>query len=450
MENNDFEVDPLHLGGLAADALEQLLDGMPSEEVLALPQLKLAFGLNVPAAKKVALTQLLRAPPAAALADDDFLPKVEAAIGDPDVGVGALAVKVFVHWGSTERGLTAVLQPSVVGALHERCRADPIGMLRVAEVYLGIASSSPAALSQIAASNALLPLFEHLESDDPLARLAAVELVRETVTVAAGVEMLEQRGALGALGETLSVVDSLEGQVLTPGILSLFASLAKIPDVDAQGMLTTHGVLRCIEHAVTHPEISEQLCTAGLDAGATVASIPGGLQIVLSGTTDRFLPGLRGLINGEAGQQLASAALHTLARLLDPESHTEDDRAAAERTFASVAGERADRFVEAVVERARRPFEDDKAAGFHLLQSVAGHGWGAAVLLAHRGFFEWIVDRRGTTKQEREWKYAIGQRIEQRGELTELQRDELREWLRQGPHYRRGVTGDMEVATMTA
>jgi len=105
----------------------------------------------------------------------------------------------------------------------------------------------------------------------------------------------------------------------------------------------------------------------------------------------------------------------------------------------------------ATIEKARRPFADEKNSAYHVLQSVAGHGWGASALARVDGFLEWILDRRGTTKEEREWRYAIVQRVAAHGDLSDDGvRDDIEGWLRQGPHYRRGVTGDMEVATMTA
>lgn len=450
MENNDFEVDPLHLGGLAADALEQLLGGMPSEDVLALPQLKAAFGLTVPAAKQVALVQLLRAAVDAALADEELLPMVLSTIGDHDIAIGALAVKVLCHWGSTPAGLTALLQPTVVAALHSQCAGSATVLMRVSEVYLALAAHSPEAFGDIAASSALDPMFHSLDSSDPLERLAAVELVRVSVKTAAGVELLEQRGTLGSLGEVLGTIDSLDGQVLVPVILEFFAALAAIDGVDFGALLTTHGVLRCIEHAVTQCAEAEQVCTAALDAAATIAAIVGGLPVLLEGTTALFLSTLRNAIHGEGGQQFRIVAVHAVARLLAQESGSESDRTAAKLVFDALAGSSAGDLIRSTVGFARRPFEDEKAAGYHLLQSVASHSWGATALLEQSGFFDWVVNRAATTKEEREWKYSIVQRLEQRGELTDTQRDELQGWLRQGPHFRRGITGDMEVATMTA
>ena len=60
-----------------------------------------------------------------------------------------------------------------------------------------------------------------------------------------------------------------------------------------------------------------------------------------------------------------------------------------------------------------------------------------------------MIDRRGTTKEEREWKFAIAQRLYKFGDMAAAQRADIRDFLRQGPHYTRGVTGELEMEVET-
>ena len=245
LRDNDFDVDPLYLIPLAAEALDTLLSRMKPASVVALPQLVDALALSAPAATKVALgqvcinlyltgivnshgfyvsgvtcmrvvriattqvttpplttdhfhhvspSQLARADvdPAAVLADDRLLGRVVTAVSHADIGVGSLAVRVLKRVASCgDAGVSRLLQPDVLAALHGGAADNPGVLLRVSEVYLSCAAQSDSAADLVAASTALAPLYVAISRhDDPVARLAATELLAQHVRTAQVVRML--------------------------------------------------------------------------------------------------------------------------------------------------------------------------------------------------------------------------------------------------------------------
>jgi hypothetical protein len=246
-------------------------------------------------------------------------------------------------------------------------------------------------------TTALDSLYNALSSeDDPVARLAAAELVGQHVTTSAGVHMLEQSGALSSLGAALADIGSLDGQILAPGVLALFGTLACVPGVDREGLLTAHGALQCIERAVRDPRSAGQVCPAALDAAAAIASKRGGLALLIAKLPPTFLPALRALVRGDEGTEHSQAAMHAMARLVDQgdsdeEARDEDDASAAKQVFDSVANGAPDALVASVMRKAKLPFGDESAAAYHLLQSLASHEWGASALLHHARCVQWCT-----------------------------------------------------------
>ena len=102
-----------------------------------------------------------------------------------------------------------------------------------------------------------------------------------------------------------------------------------------------------------------------------------------------------------------------------------------------------------------QPFPDLRHATFHAVQTLARHPWGVKALFAYPGFLEFIVNRgTETTKEGKEWKYAIIESIvmgekeydnRAREALGEAAFDQRVAYLTEGVHYVRG-----ELATKIA
>lgn len=314
-------------------------------------------------------------------------------------------------------------------------------------------------LVQVSASTALEPLFIQLNSSDPLVRLAAVAMIREHVRTAAGVQLLDGRDVLTGLASVLRELDGLDGQVLGPEILSFFAGLATIANVDWPTLQAAHGIFTCIENTVLGKNgASEPVLLACLDAIATVAGTPNGLIVLMETASPdlwRAVCTLATSTSGGAMRGTQVAATHMLARCLDlGTGNTTPSVAAADtarRFFECVDGGTSGGLLQWAFGRARLPFDDVSNAAYFLLQSIASYDWGASVLLAIPNFYAFVLDRLNTNRATREWKYAIVQRLGRPSvELTVARRTEVTEWLAQGPHYYRGTTGDIggEVASL--
>jgi Proteasome non-ATPase 26S subunit len=196
-----------------------------------------------------------------------------------------------------------------------------------------------------------------------------------------------------------------------------------------------------------------------IDAISSFASAsPDALELVLSDPVTRD-----GWLSLSVAQpKLKAAILTSIAMVIDPlttqDGHTESAAAAnvpssnmAMKLFAMVGqgNNNSGDSTEVVLQIAKSPIPETRLGAYNLMRAVANTQSGSQVLLAHPGFYEFLLTREGeTTKEGREGKYAVVQAVMNspvKGLLAEDIVAKLDRILKEGPHYVPPIRPDLVV-----
>ncbi|ELR19410.1 HEAT repeat domain containing protein [Acanthamoeba castellanii str. Neff] len=433
--------------------IRKRLAGPSGLHILLSDQVKpfLTGGLTaaLPAVRELTLAQLARtasAGPQGFALLTEVWPAIVKSVADSNLRVATIAVQTILTVAKEAVGQELVFSSTSSSMFNGMIIESEVLRLRVLDLFVELSLQSAELLER--SKDYLGLMSRELDSKDLLQRMNVLELLEKLAKTEHGVAYVQSSGAMASILHLLTDTEDPGFSLLCGSALRLLASIARQQGIggDLQSFVP---VLKVVEQLLESRD--ESCAEAAISFVGALGSTVAGAELLLS---------RRALVKSWFEHLTATAmllrlsCLHALAELLtcpDHEKTLEIFNVEDKGWDGSSSGEVMRTFMKFL----DQPFPDLRHATFHAVQALARHPWGVKALFAYPGFLEFIVNRgTETTKEGKEWKYAIVESIvmgekqydnRARETLGEAAFNQLVTYLTEGVHYVQG-----ELATKIA
>lgn len=432
------------------ELLKIILPTVPLSQLISryLTSLIRALGHPQPEVKVVILDQLIRAVRSEILANGEhsasFLSSVGKCLCHEDVSVGKRAVEFFIQFGKTKHGLVAVCQPAFIRELIQNVGENNVYVLRVFDVLVEISSTSGDFLKYLENEGLLDRLTTFLRTDDVLAMLSLVEVCTKLALTHHGWDFLKRHGIIKQLAEqVVSFEDDPLSSLKYPGLSKFFGQVGQ--SHPSLLMNDYPEVLRCIFKAVDSDDLN--IFIPSLEVIGMIAYSPEG-KLVLQKQDEKYMRHAIGRISVAMTKlpiEWRLRALHTLANVI----HIETELITPEilRINETWFNQLGNISLLSLLEMARQPFSDLKAAALLIILNMANQKWGVNKILENPEVIEYLLDRRTETEvQALHMKYNILKTMitsmteESHYHIRARDYENIAQYVRQGPFYAPSTT----------
>ncbi|CAH8448257.1 unnamed protein product [Schistosoma turkestanicum] len=312
-------------------------------------------------------------------------------------------------------GLKKVLGPNVVGTFNSLCSKSE-HFIRVSEFAVHLVSEKPEAFKVVENSGLFQPILDGLNSKDPLVRLNWLEIAKLLTVSETGYHFLNEQGVFSRLlGDLHSSASDPLGDLLVPGYIGIFASLAKRDPDRWLGSNSDGRFKNVLSNAVDSNAIS--ISMVAFESIGCIATTPAGRI-----TLDKLFAkncSLDGVLNklfvlvSNSPTDICTRAVECFSLLLrrpdgiDSEGLFTD--AVLSLNWAVISCQKSidittinsiedkESLIAPLLKRlyclATQPFFEVRVAVFKTIDAIVTQPWGVRQIARQPGFFEYLLNR---------------------------------------------------------
>ncbi|KAL6071778.1 26S proteasome non-ATPase regulatory subunit 5 [Balamuthia mandrillaris] len=372
----------------------------------------LTEGLKHPAARvrELTLTQLERLAEhpqqgQPLLVSAGFVPLLIAALKDQSLGVVEAATKALLSLQQHQpQGQELVFSDPNLSLFSDMLQESDILRFRVLDLVGRSSILSPQTFQRV--QHFFSPVLEELrgveEDTDMLEKLNILPLLEKIMESETGLRYLDAAGAFQIL-HSLLTNESPYASVLTPSILNLIAKIAQKGDASYDLVFKVPFWEPIHQHLSGEDETCAEAATVAVGLIARTRAGMSALMGAQSATWRELVSHFRSL-----RKPLCYSSLYAFGEAMNC-----PDEELTEQAFDLAESESGDSLMRQFMKFLEQPFPDLRNAVFAALQGACTNLWALSTKLFLRpGFFEFITNRSTeTTKEGKEWKYAILQTL---------------------------------------
>lgn len=401
--------------------LETILPLIDSTAVLHILSEKLKKGLDHPQSqvRQLCLRQFQvccqSTDACRALADrKDVLSRIIDLVGDNDMSVGMMAVKVLSDFGRYG-GLpcaSRLLEPtssSLLSKMKEVMSKNDVVRYRVYEISVNIQSVSQEHLDLCIHSNILSKLLEEIMGEDVLLRVTCIAMLSEMSASHHSLQYLKKYGVVNRMIELMTKFESDPvAHLYMPELVKFFGKMC-YHEGPAEVISFYPGFLSMLFSMVKDENPVKK--KIGIETIGFIAYTEGGKKVLAEQNQLMISTvGLIGELLRSEGNDLRLIAVNALSQLLyvSGKNKTDEIVTLTREWFQSMSASP----VDSVVDLCKYPFPSVKCAGMHLIKTMTKLNWGMEALVEHPSFTEYILDRNlDNDKESREARHEAVQAL---------------------------------------
>jgi len=337
------------------------------------------------------------------------------------------ALGLFACLVRAEGGLAAVLTEGGIGARAAELGGADCGggggaleRSRLAGALLALGFTSDGAFAACVGAGLLLRLLRLDPRGDALELMAELEVLGRMGADARGWAYLQggaERGLerLAALAAAAAPsADALLCAVLRPSVWGCYEALLRGGQHECLALLASSGLLAVAAAELLEPEPATALSALSL-LGAAL-KLPGGFEATCAAAPD-MLPTVFRIAEG-TDPELANACLHTLGAAVEAGGDGVAEALCGGGAGSEVLG--------GLHKRVLRPFQNDRVAAYHLLESLAATERGLELITAASGLVDALLTPSAADADAVAWRRSVLHAISVNAAAPQLLGDRLK------------------------
>ncbi|XP_014204526.1 26S proteasome non-ATPase regulatory subunit 5 [Copidosoma floridanum] len=368
------------------------------------------------------------------LKETDLLVKAIEVVGDKDIGVAQIAMKILKRIGQNQEGIKLLYSGPLMRAIAKVMTAGDVAKFRVYDVVVEIAISSEAGLEASINSGYLHDLLRIYDSDDILLQLNVLQTMCELASTKGGLAFLEEQGFVKKLTDRIVTVnDNPLDQLLIPGLMSFFGHLAKLYP---QEVFSKYPLVISALSKTFHSDEQNHVKIA-IETFAHIASTLEG-KYVLQCNKDLTTTCLEtvGKVIQTWQTQYKVDALNSLITILSIEKSEQNNRSLElTKSWFNLISDKA---LEVIISLCKQPFADIRVASLQVFSVIASQPWGQEYIANYPGLIEFLLDRNiESFKESKEVKFQIVKNLkDSQSNLFDAETmQKIKQFVSEGPFY---------------
>ncbi|KAL1923411.1 uncharacterized protein VTP21DRAFT_8391 [Calcarisporiella thermophila] len=377
------------------------------------------------------------------MANSELFELVLDSLSADDIQVSSTATKFLTEIASNALGLTALFRERNVDLLYSLLRRNDTVKLRIYELVVQLASTSPEALDLIKSSGLLDAMYEDYKTEDLLLKMNIIELYSQLSSTSNGFCLLEQAGIIQEFVRILQdESNSFSVTLAKCATLKFFGKLVDYKDLQFDNIVQKYDLFSLLAQAVNESNV--ELKTTAINVIGNIGNDPLGL-VLLDNSSPDLLALIANIYKTSIGD-VRLACLQSLSSCLhaseNPSMQLSEIAGKLYRSFSTVAtnSNQTKALLSELIVYAKQSLEELKVSAFSVMQGMAFHPNLTQEMGQSKSFVEFILDRRTeSTHIGKTWKFAIAQTLITVPDAATLLGthtfNRLQQFVRQGPFY---------------